>query len=150
MLLLKDDAFVADNWIYDVAVSETEGSSGRIVDVDYWLENRDLLKTSNRPVGLVLYPGQSLDAVATDIETFQVIVLIFEAFSDGRAYSTARILRDRFGFNGEIRAKGDVLVDQYPLMRQCGFTSFEVPDHTSVNLWQQSMKAISGSYQQAP
>lgn len=147
MLLLKDDALVSDDWIYDKAESEADHSSGTIVDLDHWLENRDLLKRSNRPLGIVLYPGQTLEPLAIDIESFQLIVLMFETFSDGRAYSMARILRDRFGFKGEIRAKGDVLVDQYPLMRQCGFNSFEVPDTASIKVWQQSLNAISGSYQ---
>ena len=56
----------------------------------------------------------------------QLIALVFPKFSDGRSYSAARLLRERFGYKGEMRATGDVLADQIPLMRRCGIDSFEV------------------------
>ena len=55
-----------------------------------------------------------------------LIALAFPKFSDGRSYSAARLLRERLGFKGELRAIGDVLADQIPLMRRCGIESFEV------------------------
>ena len=53
-------------------------------------------------------------------------MLPFPKFADGRSMSTARLLRERHGYRGEVRASGDVLIDQMPLMRRCGFDAFEV------------------------
>jgi uncharacterized protein (DUF934 family) len=52
-----------------------------------------------------------------------LIEIAFPKFRDGRGYSAARILREA-GYTGELRAQGDVLVDQIPLMRRCGFDAF--------------------------
>ncbi len=57
-----------------------------------------------------------------------LVALAFAKFADGRSFSYARLLRDRHGFRGELRAVGDVLIDEIPLMLRCGFDSFEVTD----------------------
>jgi phosphoadenosine phosphosulfate reductase len=64
--------------------------------------------------------------MAADLPRFDLIALDFPKFSDGRAFSTARLLREKFGYAGELRAVGNVLSDQIPLMRRVGFDSFEV------------------------
>ena len=66
-----------------------------------------------------------------DLANFSLIVLLFPAFTDGRCYSFARLLRDRYGYKGEIRAQGDILHDQLFYMAQCGINSFEManPNH---------------------
>ena len=70
--------------------------------------------------------GEAVDALAPYLQRLALIALAFPKFSDGRAYSSARLLRERLGFTGELRAIGDVLADQIPLMRRCGITSFAV------------------------
>ena len=55
-----------------------------------------------------------------------LVALRFDKFADGRAFSYAILLRERHGFAGELRAVGDVLLDELPLMLRCGFTSFEI------------------------
>jgi uncharacterized protein (DUF934 family) len=91
-----------------------------------WLVERDTLAGRNMPVGLRLEPGESLDEIAGDLAQFSVITLNFPKFSDGRSFSTATLLREKHGFAGELRAVGNVLSDQIPLMRRVGFDSFEV------------------------
>ena len=63
-----------------------------------------------------------------DLSGFSVLVLQFPGFKDGRAYSQARIIRERLGYGGELRASGSVVRDQLLFMRRCGFTTFEVDD----------------------
>lgn len=75
---------------------------------------------------LVLESGDEPAAVASRIHEFDAIVLRFPVFSDGRGFSTARLLRDRLGYRGEIRAEGHFLLDQIPLMLRVGFSSFAV------------------------
>lgn len=67
----------------------------------------------------------SLADVKCDLAGFSVIILDFPKFKDGRAYSQARLLRERYGYTGEIRARGEILRDQILFMARCGFDAFE-------------------------
>ena len=85
---------------------------------------------ANRPAhagatALVISNDAALEDVAADFSGFSVIVLEFPAFKDGRAYSQARLLRERYGFAGEIRARGEILQDQLFFMVRCGVNAFE-------------------------
>jgi len=75
---------------------------------------------------LVIPNDAQLDDIAQDVSGFSIVVLEFPAFKDGRAYSQARLLRERFGYMGELRARGDVLRDQILFMARCGFNAFEL------------------------
>lgn len=92
-----------------------------------WLAERSVLMSqSATSIGLVLYAGDTLDDIAGDLSCFRVIALDFPKFADGRSYSMARLLREDHGYQGELRATGDVLIDQIPLMRRCGFDAFAI------------------------
>jgi phosphoadenosine phosphosulfate reductase len=97
-----------------------------IVPKKRWLAERDALAVRNAPLGLLLTAGEAIDDIAADLDRFALIALDFPKFSDGRAFSTARLLREKHGFAGELRAVGNVLADQIPFMRRVGFTAFEV------------------------
>jgi phosphoadenosine phosphosulfate reductase len=97
-----------------------------IVPKARWLAERSQLMARNAPLGLLLSAGETVDDIAGDVPRFAVIALDFPKFSDGRAFSTARLLREKHGFAGELRAVGNVLADQIPLMRRVGFDAFEV------------------------
>jgi uncharacterized protein (DUF934 family) len=71
-------------------------------------------------------PGEDVDALIPHLDRLSLVEIAFPKFRDGRGYSSARMLREA-GYTGELRAQGDVLVDQIPLMRRCGFDSF-LPD----------------------
>ncbi len=74
---------------------------------------------------LTLANTDPVEPLAAEIERFNLIVLNFPKFTDGRAYSQARLLRERLGYRGELRATGAVLRDQLPFLLRCGFDSFE-------------------------
>jgi uncharacterized protein (DUF934 family) len=76
-----------------------------------------------------------------------VIALEFPKFGDGRAYSYARLLRERYGFRGELRAVGNVLRDQALFMLRCGFDAFEVTEGTPIEGWREALGEISVVYQ---
>lgn len=78
------------------------------------------------PVGLLVSPGEKVEDAADDLHRFASVAISFPAFSDGRGYSTARLVVERYKFAGEVRAVGDVLADQVPLMRRCGVNAFVV------------------------
>tara|TARA_R110002020_G_scaffold5971_18_gene24667 strand:+ start:211 stop:702 length:492 start_codon:yes stop_codon:yes gene_type:complete len=80
----------------------------------------------NAPFGVVLQPADDVAALAPILDRVAIIALTFPAFSDGRGFSQAALIRQRLGYEGELRAVGSVLLDQIPLMLRTGFDSFEV------------------------
>jgi uncharacterized protein (DUF934 family) len=91
-----------------------------------WLAEREHLALRNAPLGLFIEAGETLDDIAADLPRFALIALSFPKFRDGRAFSTARLLREKHGYAGELRAVGNVLSDLIPFMRRVGFDAFEV------------------------
>jgi phosphoadenosine phosphosulfate reductase len=91
-----------------------------------WLAEREQLGHRNASLGLLVEAGETIDDIAADLPRFALIALSFPKFRDGRAFSTARLLREKHGFAGELRAVGNVLSDQVPFMRRVGFDSLEV------------------------
>lgn len=82
--------------------------------------------------GVVLSPADDVELLAPYLDRLALVAVTFPAFSDGRAFSQATLLRQRYGFTGEIRAVGDVLIDQIPLMLRCGITSFAVTNPVAI------------------
>ncbi|WLH81767.1 DUF934 domain-containing protein [Pseudomonas sp. FP2335] len=91
--------------------------------------------------GVWLGPDDELDDLAPWLYLVPMIALDFPSFRDGRAYSQAYLLRTRMGWEGELRAIGDVLRDQLSHMRQCGFTSFAIREDKSA---EDALKGLSG------
>jgi uncharacterized protein (DUF934 family) len=121
----RDGAFRRDTWTkVDAKAALPDGAV--IVPKARWLAERDELLGRNTPLGLLVTAGERIDDIAGDLARFALIALDFPKFSDGRAFSTARLLREKYGYAGELRAVGDVLADQIPLMRRVGFTVLEV------------------------
>jgi uncharacterized protein (DUF934 family) len=88
-------------------------------------------------------------AIADDVGRLGLVALEFPRFTDGRPYSHARLLRQRLGYRGELRAVGNVLRDQLLFMRRCGFDAFELPDGADVAAWLSAFDEISVFYQPA-
>src|SRR5690606_3366748 len=107
----------------------------------------DQLLARGEPVGLRLKSDQSPEAVAEDVGHFEVIALEFPRFRDGRAYSYARLLRERYGYGKELRAVGDVLLEQLFFMLRTGFDTFEIDSSDPVRGFQTAMADFSVWYQ---
>jgi len=118
-------SFHRDVWTM-AGAEEPIGDGPVMVSKARWLAERAHLLARAQPVGLRLEPGEGLDDIAPDIRHFAVIALSFPKYSDGRAFSTAALLRDKHAYRGELRAIGNVLNDQIPLMQRVGFDSFAV------------------------
>ena len=122
-LWIREEGFGEDAWDVvpdDVALPD-QGSV--IVSSARLQEARE---TNALRLGVSLEPGEPVEDIVDHLGRVSLVSLPFPAFTDGRSYSAARLLRERHGFKGEIRARGDVLIDQIPLMLRCGFTSFVV------------------------
>lgn len=104
----------------------------------------------NAPFGVVLQPADDVRALAPILERVAIVALTFPAFSDGRGFSQAMLLRERLGYKGELRAVGTVLLDQVPLMLRTGFDSFEVHHAPTIErLVERRLPGIDLHYQPA-
>ena len=93
------------------------------------------LLDEGRTVGVLLQPDQAVEDLAYDLPRLALVAVNFPKFRDGRGYTSARLLRERFGFDGEIRAVGDVLREQASFFVRCGFDAFEPADGSTPEQW---------------
>ncbi|MBI4182990.1 MAG: DUF934 domain-containing protein [Proteobacteria bacterium] len=149
MALIKDGAFVDDPWVAVGDDPDLPAGAPVVVGLDRWQRDRDSLLGRNGPLGIRLRSDQSPATVAADLGRFALVALEFPKFTDGRAYSYARLLRERYGFKGEVRAVGNVLRDQISFMRRCGFDAFEVPERAREAGWLRNLAGLSVVYQRA-
>jgi uncharacterized protein (DUF934 family) len=126
MPLWRRDGFAENVWITLADDARTPADGAIVVSLKRWLAERDALSSRAAPVGVALEAGADAQAHLADLAGRPLVALAFAKFADGRSFSYARLLRDRYGFKGELRAVGDVLIDEIPLMLRCGFDSFEV------------------------
>ncbi len=146
--LFKDGAFIADPFHAWGEADEPATARYAHVPLKLFLENRDAVLANPHPLGLHVAPGERIEDAAADLGRFASIAIGFPAFTDGRGYSTARLLRERYRFAGEIRAVGDILADQVPLMRRCGIGAFVVShEPTRQALEKGSLAAVDLYYQ---
>ena len=149
MPLIKDGRLIDDSWatVADDAPLPLEARS--IVSLERWRADRDALLRRNAPLGLRLRSDQSPALIADDLAHFAVVALEFPKFTDGRAFSYARLLRERYSYRGEVRAVGAPALDQALFLRRCGFDSIEVADGASAAAWFAAEQRISVAYQPA-
>jgi len=120
-----------------------------IVSLERWIRDRHRLLAHPSRVGVILAPDDDPEVLAEDLERLNLILLQFPQFTDGRAYSQARVLRGRLGFRGRLRATGDVLPDQLPFMRRCGIDSFAFRDEDAAERFLQHPSRFSVLHQAA-
>jgi len=146
MQIIKDREIVDDNWLR--LDDDAELAAGNItVSLARWQEQHETLTHHEGGLGLRLTGDDPLEEIVPDLAHFSLIVLNFPAFTDGRCYSFARLLRDRYSFKGEIRAQGDVLYDQLYYMSQCGINSFELDNPNRLTNAIKAFDDFSESYQ---
>ena len=147
MQLIKDKQVTQDDWVY--IVDETPLKADYIiVSLVRWQQERDQLSRIKH-LGLRLEPDVVLEEIAHDLSHFQVIELYFPVFTDGHAFTHARLLRSRYGFTGDIRASGDFMRDQVFYLNRVGVSSFELNDQDDAQQVIKSMGDFSVDYQQS-
>jgi uncharacterized protein (DUF934 family) len=104
---------------------------------------------ANAAATLTLTVATEIETIVADLSRYKTIEITFDAFTDGRGYSSAKLLRDRYGFLGELRAIGDVTIDQLFYLARCGFDSFALRDDQDVALAKASLNAFSIGYQKS-
>ena len=132
-VIIKSRQVAADNWqllkpAADGGVA-VPAAGDVIVPLDVWCKQRDALLTRPGQLGVWLDSHDDPVRIVNDLQHFALVAVNFPQFTDGRGYSTARLLRERHGWRGELRAIGDVLRDQLFYLARCGFDAFALrPD----------------------
>jgi phosphoadenosine phosphosulfate reductase len=128
MPLWRSGAFVEDNWHVAPDGEPVPADAPVVISLKRWREEHDALAARNAPLGLLLEPGSVWTDVVADLPRFSLIVVTIPKYADGRAFSIARLLRERDGYKGEIRAAGAYIIDQVPFMMRVGIDAFETSD----------------------
>jgi uncharacterized protein (DUF934 family) len=149
MPLLKDGRVIDDPWRHIEDTESLPGGVPAVVSWKRWSAERDALAERVGPLGLRLPNDVPPLELARDIGRFDMIALAFPRFTDGRAYSQARLLRSRLSFRGELRATGNVLRDQLMFMRRCGIDTFELRDPAVASDWIAALQEFDVFYQPA-
>jgi uncharacterized protein (DUF934 family) len=136
MAIFNSGGLATNEWRY-LAEGEALPPDGKVIlTLAQWQEVGAQTRGVDivRPLGLAIQPGQDFWAALADLSCFDLIVIVFSKFTDGRGYSLARKLRGHYGYAGELRASGEILFDQLQLLVRCGFDSFEVTNAATLRL----------------
>lgn len=128
MPLWKDGRFIEDNWQVVTDDAPIPEGTPAIVSLKRWRDERPALAERNAPLGLLIAAGSVWTDILTDLLRFPVIAVTIPKYADGRAFSIARLLRERDHYQGEIRAVGNYIIDQVPFMKRVGIDAFETSD----------------------
>ena len=118
-----------------------------IVSLSRFEAERDALLARDADLGVWLDSNESPTAIEGDLGSLAVVACNFPAFNDGRGFSYARILRERYGDEGEVRAIGEVMLEQAPFMARSGFSSFELQDVSDVAEFKAVVEEVRTVYQ---
>ena len=156
MALIKNRKHAADPWKLLEAGAEgeaiydklgTASAQDIIVPLSVWRAQRETLLARSGRLGVWLAGEHDPAEIAQDLSHFQVIAVHFKTFNDGRGFSIGQLLRRRYGWQGELRAIGEVRRDHLFYLTRCGFDAFALPDDENVEVALTAFGDFSDSYQ---
>jgi uncharacterized protein (DUF934 family) len=147
--LIRNGTIVVDPWTLlraPASLAELLEAVPVVVPLSTWQAQRAVL-IARGEAGVWLAPDADPAALEADVARLALIAVDFPQLTDGRGYSLARLLRQRYGFRGELRAIGDVQRDQLYYLNQCGFDAFAIPDGLDANEALSGLRDFSDGYQ---
>lgn len=120
-----------------------------IVPLALWRARHDALRSRAGRLGVWLDSHEDPALIAQDLSHFALVAVNFPQFTDGRGYSIARLLRERYGWRGELRAIGDVFRDQLFYLARCGFDAFALRPSEDAQAVLSAFDDFSEAYQTA-
>jgi uncharacterized protein (DUF934 family) len=147
MSLVRDCRIVEDDYARLVDDAPAPESGAIIVSAARYLADLGRFAARKAPTGVIWPNDRPVAELAPHLENLALVALVFPKFRDGRAFSQARLLRERYGFKGELRATGQVLRDQFLFMLRAGFTSFEVTKPADAAAFAESIRRYDVFYQ---
>ncbi|NKB53898.1 MAG: DUF934 domain-containing protein [Rhizobiaceae bacterium] len=132
--LFVDGAVHEDRWVsVDGEQPVPEGEDVIVSLAVFEAQSHALVTRNAGRLGVYLEAGDQIEAIADHLDHIVLVALDFPSFADGRAFSKARLLRDRYQFEGQIRATGDIRIDQVSHMRRSGFDAFQVSHQPTID-----------------
>lgn len=151
-IITKDGSIKSDNWTVVPRPADGDAlelpATPALIPMDLWLAGREHFQGRD-DIGIWLESHDEPEALAGQVNDLPVIAVNFPKFSDGRGYSIGRLLRERYGFSNELRAIGDVLLDQLQFMKRCGFDSYALRADKDATKAAACLNFFSNSYQAA-
>lgn len=143
----NESGFVTDDpWIIETDETKAGSNEKAILGLDDFLAK--ISEADETELGVLINPADDVRKLEGHLDRLALVAVAFPAFNDGRAFSHASLLRARLGFSREVRAVGDVLIDQIPLMLRCGIDSFAVTNATALKrLAENRLPGIDNHYQ---
>jgi uncharacterized protein (DUF934 family) len=150
--LLKDNALSPDSWELIKSTGQLDNFESLdgidlIVPLAFWQTQQQKITIRRGQTAVWLDSNEIPESIAGHLGTLPLVALNFPEFRDGRPYSSARELRQRWGFSGEIRAIGDVLRDQLFYMQRCGFDAFMLREDQDPELALRAFRDFKDAYQ---
>jgi len=146
--LLRDGEVVPDEW--RTASEAAPGDDLLLTFVEWSAEREQWLARPGSPragrLGVILSPSDAIELLVPDLPQLALVAAEFPGPSEGRGYSQGRLLRERFGFGGELRARGHIGRDHVFLLARCGFNSFELPE-SELEGGAAALRTFSAAYQ---
>ncbi len=129
-ILWQNHALAEDAWTH---AETAEGDGQLILPLSAYLAlSKEQRNAGSNRLAVLLQPLEPIESILDDLPNLSMVALAFPAFSNGVSHSKAALLRGKHGFTGDIRAVGDVLFDQIPLMIRNGFSSFEITNAPTI------------------
>jgi uncharacterized protein (DUF934 family) len=147
MPLVKGERITDDAFVHVADDAEIPADGAVLISSARFLENAEALSQRAGRTGVIWPNSRDVDDLVPWLDRLAVVALVFPTFRDGRAYSQARLLRERFNYRGELRATGQVLRDQFLFMLRAGFDAFEVKKPADAEAFANTVKRYSVFYQ---
>jgi uncharacterized protein (DUF934 family) len=147
MPLVKNGHIATDVFLHAADGAELPGDSAVLVSAARFLEDPEALLKRSGKVGVIWPNNRDLDDLVPYLDRLALVALLFPSFRDGRAYTQARLLRERHGYEGELRATGQVLRDQFVFMLRAGFDAFDVKKQADAEAFGEAARRYSVFYQ---
>jgi uncharacterized protein (DUF934 family) len=149
MPLIKNKQVTDDSYVLVADDAELPAAGDVIVGLKRFLAEEASLFARGAKVGVRIDPEDEVSTAEQAVQKADLVALSFPKFGDGRAYSKARLFRERFGYKGELRAVGEVLADQLQYMARCGIDAFALAEGKDVDAAIRAMDDFSVTYQGA-
>jgi uncharacterized protein (DUF934 family) len=147
MPLVKQGRITTDPFVHVLDGAELPDDGAILIAAARFLEDPEAVLKRAGKVGVIWPNSRDLDDLVPYLDRLAAVALVFPSFRDGRAYSQARLLRERHGYDGELRATGQVLRDQFVFMLRAGFDAFEVKKDADAEAFAETVKRYSVFYQ---
>jgi len=147
MPLVKGGKITEDPFVHVSDGAELPAAGNLQVSAARFLEDPEALFARPGKVAVIWTNSRDVDDLVPHLDRLGGVALVFPTFRDGRAYSQARLLRERYLYRGELRATGQVLRDQFVFMLRAGFDAFEVKKQADAEAFAQTVQRYSVFYQ---